>query len=488
MSIRLRIALSTATIMLLSLLILGTGIYLTTSRSLHSDVDTRLGTVFDSYRRDPGLWLLPTGEIQIRPNPDPFASSGVYIQIMDPTGTVRRRSENLGNQTLPADPEVLSANRQMEPVLYTVDSFEQELRVISAPIFLADRLIAFVQVAEPLGPLQRTLGELQRNLIFGGVFATIAAGFGAWLVGGAAMGPLSRMAGTARTVGRTGDLSRRLESPGTGDEAQLLADTFNDMLERLEETLNAQRRFVADASHELRTPLTALRANTDIMLRQVEHGIVERDDLVEGLTDVQTEVDRMTRLVQNLLILARADVGWRPEIETLDIVEVVRDAARIASPLTRGQRFELDAPIPANGVAPEVTVGGNADQLTQLILILLDNAFAYSPPDTEVTLAIAHNDDDAVITVTDTGPGIEEDHLRRIFERFYRADDARGRFTGGSGLGLSIARWIVSVHDGEIDVDSTVGEGTTFTIRIPLADPADALQRHHDLALPGLSS
>lgn len=301
------------------------------------------------------------------------------------------------------------------------------------------------------------------------------------------MRPLSRMAGTARTVGRTGDLSRRLEPPGTGDEAQLLAETFNDMLARLEETFNAQRRFVADASHELRTPLTALRANSDIMLRQVAQGQVDRDDLVEGLTDVQAEVDRMSRLVQNLLILARADVGWRPEMETLDLVEIVRDAARIASPLTRGQRFELEAPMPANGMAPVIYVVGNADQLTQLILILLDNAFTYSPPDSDVTLSVAHNDDDAVITVSDTGPGIAQEHLQRVFERFYRADDARVRATGGAGLGLSIARWIVNVHDGDIDAESTIGDGTTFTIRIPLSDQKSGLARdrhdHHAAAM-----
>lgn len=489
MSIRLRIAFSTASIMLLSLLILGNGIYLTTSRSLRNDVDTRLNTVFDSYRREPELWYVPPGLIQLRTNPNPFTSSGVYIQIMDSNGTIQARSENLGSQSLQIEPEVLNANRRQEPVLYTSDSGDQDVRVLSAPIVFNENLIAFVQVAEPLGPLERTLGELRRNLISGGILATVVAGFGAWLVGGAAMRPLSRMAGTARTVGRTGDLSRRLEPPRTGDQAQLLAETFNDMLARLEETFNAQRRFVADASHELRTPLTALRANSDIMLRQVAHGIIDRDDLVEGLTDVQAEVDRMTRLVQNLLILARADVGWRPEMEPIDIVEVVRDAARIASPLTRGQRFELEAPMPADGESPVIAIVGNADQLTQLILILLDNAFTYSPQDTDVTLSIAHNDDDAVITVSDTGPGIAEEHLRRVFERFYRADDARVRATGGAGLGLSIARWIVHVHDGEIDAESAVGEGTTITISIPLSDtPSEVMSTRRELPARAVSS
>ena len=113
-----------------------------------------------------------------------------------------------------------------------------------------------------------------------------------------------------------------------GDTPFVAAETLTEMLARLEETFNAQRRFVADASHELRTPLTALRANADIMLRQIESGIHDRDDLIEGLTDTRDEVDRMTRLVQHLLTLARADVGWRPELQVVDLTEVARDAAR----------------------------------------------------------------------------------------------------------------------------------------------------------------
>lgn len=490
MSIRLRIALSTASIMLLSLFVLGSGIYVTMSRNIRSDVDTRLTTVFASYRQDPGQWLLSGGQITLRTYPEPFTSSGVYIQILNTNGGVEIRSENLGEQDLPIDLHVFERNLSGESVLYTVDSDGQELRVYSAPIYLANRgsPVAVVQVAETLQPVSRTLGDLRRTLITGGILATLVAAFGAWLVGDAAMRPLSRMAATARAVGRTGDLSRRLNSPRTGDEAQLLAETFNDMLARLEETFNAQRRFVADASHELRTPLTALRANSDIMLRQLQHGEIDHDDLSEGLEDVQDEVDRMTRLVQNLLILARADVGWRPEMELLDLVDVVRDAARIASPLTRGQRLELDAPIPAMGTASEIFILGNADQLTQLILILLDNAFSYSLPDTDVTLSVNRNDDDAVIEVTDAGPGIADEHLNQIFERFFRADDARMRASGGAGLGLSIARWIINVHDGEIDVDSTVGEGTTFTIRLPLVEDTSTIRRSQQEAVAPASS
>jgi signal transduction histidine kinase len=241
------------------------------------------------------------------------------------------------------------------------------------------------------------------------------------------------------------------------------------MLSRLEETFNAQRRFVADASHELRTPLTALRANADIMLRQIEGGIYDREDLAEGLSDIRDEVDRMTRLVQHLLTLARADVGWRPELEVIDLVDIARDAARVASPLVRGQQFELDMPPPdRDGASPQVDIRGNADQLRQLILILLDNAFTYAPADSDVRLGVRQEEEVAVLSVHDSGPGIAPDHLRRIFERFFRTDDARARSSGGTGLGLAIARWIATVHGGEISAASSPGRGTTFEVRLPL--------------------
>jgi two-component system, OmpR family, sensor kinase len=221
----------------------------------------------------------------------------------------------------------------------------------------------------------------------------------------------------------------------------------------------------------LRTPLTALRANADIMLRQIESGLVERADLTEGLSDMRNEVDRMTRLVHNLLILARADVGWRPELTPVDLTVVARDVARIAAPLRRGQMLSLELGAPdADGEDPQVLVKGNGDQLTQLMLVLLDNAFTHTPSGTHVTLGVRRDGQDALLDVMDDGPGISQEHLSRVFERFYRADEARTRTSGGTGLGLSIARWIVAVHGGTIDASSTPGGGATFRVRFNAAE------------------
>lgn len=403
-------------------------------------------------------------------NPNPFASSGLYIQILDENGIVQERSDNLGTDVIQISRSAFEQSAQGQMVFYTTTGASGRIRVLSGPLYSPQRDETwFIQIAEPLSPVERTLGALKRTLLIGSTLATILLAAGAWVISEGALSPLARMSHTARSIGSTRDLSQRIEPPRTHDELQDLAETFNDMLARLEETFNAQRRFVADASHELRTPLTALRANSEIMLRQVDSGMIDIADLREGLTDVRDEVDRMTRLVQNLLTLARADVGWRPEMEPVDLVEIVRDAGRFATPLAHGRPFEVSLPIPEeNGDEPQIVVEGNADQLRQLILILLDNAFTYASQEGDVTLALERDGSDAIIAVADSGPGISPQHLQRIFERFYRADDARSRSFGGAGLGLSIARWIASIHRGEIGVESEPGDGTTFRVRLPL--------------------
>lgn len=479
MPIRLRITLATTVLMAIALAALGTGMYITMSSSLHNDVDNRLQGVYRAYRQNPGYWI-ERGQIRaLLPYTEPFTSTGAVIQITNGRGEVLSRSENLSGETIPVEVSVLQQNANFETVRYDTTIAGDPIRVFSGRLTDPNgSLIAFVQVAEPLRQVNTTLGTLKRNIILGSIFSTLMLASGAWLVGDAVMRPLARMSNTARSIGKTGDLSQRLQPPKTRDEAQQLGETFNEMLSRLEETFNAQRRFVADASHELRTPLTALRANADIMLRQIESGIYDRDDLAEGLTDVRDEVDRMTRLVQHLLTLARADVGWRPELEIIDLVDVARDAARVASPLVRGQQFELDMPPPgSDGLAVQVDVRGNADQLRQLILILLDNAFTYAPAGSDVRLAVRLDDNDAVLSVHDNGPGIAPDHLRRIFERFFRTDDARARSSGGTGLGLAIARWIVAVHGGQISADSSPEKGTTFEVRLPLLGEVDSESR-----------
>lgn len=467
MPIRQRIAFSTAGVMVLLLLGLSVGVHFAMSRNLHADMDGRLQSVYSAYRQNPS-YVTPLGNgifnIDL-PELDPFTSPGLFMQVVETDGIVDEQSATLAGQTLAVPDRVLETNANRRDVYYETAIEDTEIRVYSAPvIFLGvDDPVAYVQVAESLEPLNDTLAELRNILFFGSLLATLVISTLAWFLAGAAMRPIAKMSVTAQTIGGADDLSQRLDSPTTGDEVERLAETFNAMLDRLEDSFQSQRRFVADASHELRTPLTALRGNTEIMRRMVASGAIDRDDLLEGLDDVGSEADRLTRLVQDLLTLARADVGWRPEMAQVDLTTIARDAARTVVPLmTRhdfGTGMNDDVPLP---------VIGSSDQLKQLLLILLDNAFTHTPPGTHVRLEVGADGNQAVISVADTGPGIDAEHLDHIFERFYRPDQSRARVSGGTGLGLAIARWIAATHRGTITVESIPGEGTRFTVRLPL--------------------
>ena len=467
MPIRQRIAFSTAGIMILLLLLVSLGIYTAMSRNLQDEMDSSLVSVYNTYRQNPAaVSPLQNGQLQVDlPELDPFTAPGLFMQVVNSRGEVNDQSDTLAGQQLPIPEGVLEKNATRSATFYETTINDIEIRVYSAPVFLegVPEAIAFVQVAESLEPLNETLDLLRDNLILGSLLATLAVSTAAWFLAGAAMRPIARMSTTAQAIGGANDLSQRLTPPASGDEVERLAETFNAMLDRLEASFKAQRRFVADASHELRTPLTALRGNTEIMRRMVASGRVDRDALLDGLGDMGGEVDRMTRLVQDLLTLARADVGWQPEMTTVDLASITRDATRTFSPLAANHNVEATI-----DDALHLPVHGNADQLTQLILILLDNAVTHTPAGTDIRINLGRTGDKAMLTVEDNGPGIAPEHQQRLFERFYRPDSSRARSAGGTGLGLSIADWITRSHAGQITVTSQPPHGTRFTVRLPI--------------------
>jgi signal transduction histidine kinase len=463
MSIRLRVAALSTALMLALLLTIGTGIYVTLMRSLDQQIDARLWNNFISYVNDTRLvQYKPEGIIFRQPNIDPFQSPGLYMQVADSDGTVSAFAPYLGTDHISIPPAVRARNRNGERVFFNGEFHGNVSRILSAPLRdVSGNLVATVQVAEPMSAVHDTLSML-RWLLFGGFGAgLLAAAIGGYVLAGRSVRPLSRITATARAIGRSGDLRRRIDPPGTRDEVGQLAETFNQMLERLEDVFAAEQRFVADASHELRTPLTVLRGNVDILKLQAASGRVESRELMESLTDLGDEAERMSRLVQSLLTLARADGGWRPVLGTVALDQIASDAARIAAPLGIDHHFEVQIP-------EAIDVEGDADQLKQLILILLDNAFVYTPPHGTVELSLHDGAGGIELAVRDHGPGIPPDELDRIFDRFYRSDSTRTRATGGAGLGLAIARWIVECHEGSIGVENNQdGCGTTFTVHLP---------------------
>lgn len=316
----------------------------------------------------------------------------------------------------------------------------------------------YIEAVTPLGRLDTEIQTFRIFLPVLGLTDLSLALFGSWAIAGRALRPIDTMVRTARTITLSHDLSSRIEAPPHRDELARLASTFNEMLASLEAAYRAQQRFVSDASHELRAPLTAIQGNLELLRRHRAMPEAERE---EALTEVERESARLSRLVADLLVLARADTGVSLKRCPVDLDAVVLEAYKEAHHLSQGQTLTLDPFEPAR-------VEGNEDRLKQLLLVLLDNALKYTPATGHVTLGLHRRDTDVEIVVRDTGVGIAPEDLPLVFERFYRADPARSRDPGGTGLGLPIARWIVEQHGGAMTLESQSGQGTSATVHLPL--------------------
>jgi heavy metal sensor kinase len=316
-----------------------------------------------------------------------------------------------------------------------------------------------VSVARDEGPLRDTLTILV--VILGiGVPASIALAIGGgYFLAGRVLAPVGAMAATARKI-TAEHLTARLPVENPRDEFGRLAAVFNDTLGRLHEAFEQLRRFTADASHELRTPLTAMRSVGEVALQQPLNATGYR----EVIGSMLEEVDRLTRLVENLLTLTRAESGRIPLArDMVDLGEVVAGVSEHLRVLAedKEQRLDLD---------PVTHVNAECDPaVLRLGLInLLHNAIKYTPSKGAIQVAVrARSSDEVAIEVKDTGPGIPAVHRQRIFERFYRVDAGRSTDIGGIGLGLAIARWAVEANGGRIEVESEEGQGSLFRIVLP---------------------
>ena len=308
----------------------------------------------------------------------------------------------------------------------------------------------------PTPTMDNLLKSLLRTLsIAFGVFA-----LGVWLLSYRVLQPVKRVTQAASQV--TGlDLSQRVPVPKTQDEMKDLAETINHMLDRLQESFETQRRFTADASHELRTPVTAIVGHANYLLRRTKPSPEQAD----SLTVIRREAERMAKLVNDLLELARADAGFAIKREPMNVVEVI-DAAHKALVPSAGStelRMSLKEPL--------IEVLGDASRLKQVFLNLIQNAINAGSKVVTISVYKDRGKEDVVIEVLDDGPGIPEQALPHIFDRFYRVDGARSTRGNGSGLGLAIVKWIVQQHEGTVGVESKLGEGTVFTVTLPALNP-----------------
>ncbi len=388
---------------------------------------------------------------------DQFTTGGVYVETFDAGGHIRARSSNLGTRYLPL-PAPAATLLQVAPRATTLAGSYGALRVYSLPARSGGQTSGLVLVGASLHEVSTTTQTLLAALAVAGLAAVTLAALGVGVLVRRGLHPLDAMAVAVEGIDAH-DLDRRLALRAPSVEVARLARAFDAMLARLRASFATQRRFVGDAAHELRGPLAAIRGRGDVLLLDPALDAATR----EGVAMMRDEAARMGRLVANLLLLARGDearaINRRPvELDVL-LLEAARQARAPAA--ARGVTVAL-------GHEDQAAAWGDADLLKQLLLNLVDNAVAYTPPGGRVELSLDVDGERARLSVRDTGPGIPAADLERIFERFYRLDEARTRRSGGAGLGLAIARWIAEAHGGHIAVESAVGQGSVFTLVLPL--------------------
>lgn len=348
-----------------------------------------------------------------------------------------------------------------------------------SPSDASEQIIGVVLVAKPLDDVNNTLSTLSRLLIVGSVIAVIFALLGGWFIAEGGLRPISSVTRAARAIAASAHragLGTRVKYSGPRDEVGDLVATFNEMLEALERVSNAQRRFVADASHELRAPLTTIKTTFDFLRHAPDLPADERQEIIE---EGYGEAERMAALVNDMLLLARVDAAnggkyglheaWlddqlRGRREPVELDQLAMEVFRQGQALVQARRKNIHFSV--LNLEP-VTVMGDPGQLRQLSLILIDNAIKYTPAGGRIRIAVSRNGNLAAFSISDTGIGIPPEARPHIFERFYRADQARARDQQGSGLGLAIGKWIAEAHQGEISVHSQPGVGSTFTVLLP---------------------
>ena len=466
MPLRVRLTLWYGTALALILIIFSTVLYVMTARSLRDAVDQSLeGTAAAAVRALEERGFLPlVDEGELMSQFPELARIDKFFQIFSPSGTITIRSPNVKQHELPLSRRALevaySGHSLFESTQYPK---EPPLRLISVPIVYRGSLLYIIQVGTTMDSVEHTLNRLLLVLLVSMPVALAVSLAGGWFMAGRALRPVDAITLAVQRIAE-GDLTQRLTAPASADEIGRLTNTFNDMIDRLETSFRQIRQFSSDVSHEMRTPLTVMRGETELALRRPR----ENEDYKAVMESNLEEIDRMTRIVDELLFLSRADMGEvKMEHLTVPLDWLIEDVQRQASLL--GQEQNIQVALISN--VPAV-VSGDELRLRELFLNLVDNAIKYSRFGGTVEMALTIEQGQARLSVTDHGIGIAEEDWPQIFDRFYRTDNARAHTKKGTGLGLAICSWIAESHHGRIEVQSQVGEGSTFTVWLPLVPTA----------------
>ncbi len=497
MSIRLRLTLWYSGLLAFAMVALGSGIYLFVNFNTYDGTRQELRSQFNRLEVNASFDFFNNFQLDLSGR---IGYEGVYVQLVNyVTGEVKTSTvmDKEGNRVDFPYPKK-NAPTKTGYAEYTLNGYHFLAYQVPYRIEESDRVVGLLQIFSNTTEEERFMKGLRTIMIFSTVMAIFIASTIGLFLARKALRPIEDVIRATNQIENGSNLAVRIPRGGPNDEMGRLTDTLNGMLERLETTYNeldeayrAQRRFVSDASHELRTPLTTIRGNVDLLekmwLTGTQPTALESGSLasetggadggglvldekraalsVEAMKDISEEAKRMSRLVADMLSLARADAGYVMDKEPVTLLPLVEEVARRAQHLPRKAEWIVGDLAPLEGVVVE----GNSDYLRQLLFIFIENAFKYTP-EGQVELRARVQDGQAGLMIRDTGIGLNSEEIPHIFERFYRADVSRGK-TAGTGLGLSIAKWIIDEHRGSVEVETREGEGSTFLVWLPVFFP-----------------
>lgn len=469
-SIRLKLTFWYTGLLTLTCLLLGGLSYGLLSYSLNRDIDYALRGITDvlkttvERRTDT---ILPAEIDDIFRQFFGFSPLERHIDFFNPSGQRQRgQSRDKSLLEVPLSESALEAAARGQQVFETIEGENSPaLRVLTTPVMDNGRVVNVVRVGMSLENMRET--KKRFLLITAGLLpiTLLLSGGGGWLLAGRALRPIDSMTRTANRISAE-HLSQRLSVSGSDDELDRLAGTINDMLDRIDGSVQEMRRFSADASHELQTPLTILKGEIEVALLKQR----SPSEYEQVLNSCLEEIDRINKLVEGLLLLARADVGaLRLDLQPVDMAQLSRQLCDQLQPLARQHGIDLH-----HEVLDSVVVDGDELQLQRMLMNLIDNGIKYTPAGGQVNVSVEKVDGEAVIRVQDSGPGFGAEEADKIFDRFHRAPQARQQHSKGSGLGLSITRSIALAHQGEIKVESVLGSGSTFSVFIPCLESTES--------------
>ena len=464
MSIRLKLRLLYLACIAVTITVFGIGLQLLLMAHVDTEVDetlrgrarevVRIAQVsggLTGVRPEVGMLIeLPVDELRERE---------VYLQVLDPQGQPVVASVNLRGQSLPVTDGAMDVIATHEESIETINVAGRfRLRLLSVPILRGDNLVGVLQSAQSM-QLADSTTQRSRNLLIGGAAVVfVVASLSALYLTRTAVNPVAEITRTAEAIYRQGDLSRRINIGAGKDDLSALGRTFNRMLDHIEDSVESQRRFVGDASHELKTPLTVIRGNAELLGRDPS-GLD-----ATAAAAITREADRMQRIVNDLLAVAELDAPGELRFEPVNVRALIVRVLTDLGPVAAGRSLGLAG-------TDAAWVFADADKLERALRNLVQNAITATPDDGIIQVGLTVRDGTVSLTVSDNGPGIPTQHLPHVFDRFYRADPARSRAGGGTGLGLTIVRSVAETHGGSVQARRADLGGAEVEIRLPAGRP-----------------